>query len=156
MPENNKAALTYSYKSDRYFTNDFRPTNVGFGLSHVLPMIVALLTSDGRTVILESPESHIHPRGQAELGRLIALAAENGAQVFIETHSDHIINGIRVAAKRRDISPEKVNIMFFDKSSANMESHTLVHAIRVDANGSLSHYPDFFLDEWSNQLAELI
>lgn len=44
-------------------------------------------------MIIENPEAHIHPRGQAEMGRLIALAAAAGMQLFVETHSDHIVNG---------------------------------------------------------------
>ncbi len=75
----------------------YRAVNVGFGLSYVLPIVLALLvTKPGGLVIIENPEAHLHPRGQSYLGRLIALAAEAGVQVVVETHSDHIINGIRL------------------------------------------------------------
>ncbi|MBV6429006.1 MAG: hypothetical protein KIPDCIKN_03543 [Haliscomenobacter sp.] len=83
-------------------TNPFKPKNVGFGLSYVLSVIVALLTSQkGGLIILENPEAHLHPRGQAKLGELIALAARNGAQIILEIHSDHILNGIRVMNGRK-------------------------------------------------------
>jgi len=49
--------------------------------------------------VIENPEAHIHPQGQAELGKLMALAASSGAQIIVETHSDHVINAIRVAVK---------------------------------------------------------
>ncbi|WP_180834594.1 AAA family ATPase, partial [Vibrio parahaemolyticus] len=66
----------------------------------VLPIVLALLvTKPGGLVIIENPEAHLHPKGQSYLGRLIQRTAEAGVQVIIETHSDHLLNGIRVAAR---------------------------------------------------------
>ncbi len=82
------------------YTNDFLPINVGFGITYVLPLIVVLLTAQpGDLILIENPESHLHPKGQAAIGKLMALAAQNGVQIFAESHSDHIINGVRVAVK---------------------------------------------------------
>ena len=76
----------------------YRPTHVGFGLTYTLPVVVALLATPPRgLLLLENPEAHIHPRGQAALGTLISLAASGGTQVLLETHSDHVLNGIRLA-----------------------------------------------------------
>ena len=157
VPEVNKVILDYQFDVRNDKTNSFRPKNVGFGISYVLPIILALLTvEEGKIVVIENPESHIHPRGQAELGKLIALAAQTNAQIFVETHSDHILNGIRVAVKEEKINKEHVNILYFDKTTNEKESYTNIHKIRVDKNGELSEYPINLSDEWSNQLFKLM
>lgn len=150
--------LEYVYKQPNYgSTNKFKPENVGFGITYALPVVTTLLSSrPGQLIIIENPESHIHPRGQAELGKLIARAAMNNVQIIVETHSDHILNGIRVAVKEEDITPDKVAIFYFDKIITTSEQYTEVTDIKIDKNGTLSEYPENLLDEWSNQLSKLI
>ena len=143
----------------------YKPTNVGFGYSHVLPIIIqVLLAKPNSIVILENPEAHLHPRGQAEIGKLIAETVARGVQVFVETHSDHVINGIRVAVKKCIVKPEDVNIAFFERSPHNVvaddgatrdEIYSEVRNIKVGADGSLSEYPTDFMDEWSIQQLRL-
>ena len=157
VPEINKVILDYQFTLGFGKTNSYKSKNVGFGITYVLPVILSLLTAEeGKIIIIENPESHIHPRGQAELGKLIALAARTGAQLFIETHSDHILNGIRVAVKEQCIDKSKVNILYFDKETTDTEQFSKITSIKVDKNGALSDYPKDFLDEWSNQLSKLI
>jgi len=157
VPYINLITLYYQFDYGNNKTNTFLPKNVGSGISYVIPVILILLTAtEGKTIIIENPESHIHPRGQVEIGKLIALAAQNGAQVFVETHSDHILNGIRVAVKESKVDKDKVNILFFDKETTEIEQYTKITSIKIDKNGSLSDYPDNFMDEWSNQLSKLI
>lgn len=157
VPEVNKVILDYQFDLMKDKTNSFRPKNVGFGISYVLPVVLALLTAEeGKIIVIENPESHIHPRGQAELGKLISLAASIGAQLFVETHSDHILNGIRVAVKDNLVDKAKVNVMYFEKTTTEKEQFTKITQIRVDKNGTLSEYPKGFLDEWSNQISKLI
>ena len=144
----------------------FKPQNVGLGISYVLPVLVTLLTSwPGAIIIIENPEAHIHPRGQAKLGELIARAAAFGVQLFVETHSDHVINGVRVAVRDGILKPEDVNIAFFERRPHQVlgvdgeictEIYSEINPIRVDNNGMLSDYPKGFLDEWDNQLEELM
>ncbi|MBQ3096891.1 MAG: DUF3696 domain-containing protein [Kiritimatiellae bacterium] len=165
VPELSKVIMSYQYQQGRS-APQFRPQNVGFGLSYILPMLVELLFShEGEILVLENPEAHLHPRGQAEIGKLLAKAAANGVQLFVETHSDHIINGIRVAAKQGAISHDDVNISFFERKEhevvdasgkRGVEIYSTVSDIKVDRNGSLSSYPDGFMDEWNNQLVELL
>lgn len=144
----------------------FDPKNVGFGISYTLPVILTLLTSrQDDIVIIENPEAHLHPKGQAKMGELIARAVASGVQVFAETHSDHVINGIRVAVAEKIIKPEDVNIAFFERKehgaeqdggADGKETYAEVRNIKVDDQGSLSEYPADFMDEWNNQLMELI
>lgn len=157
VPHVDKVLLNYEFELLKGKTSAFKPANVGFGISFVLPVITSLLLAKRETIIiLENPESHIHPRGQAELGKLMALAAANGAQLFIETHSDHIINGIRVAVKEGLINRSNVRISYFEKETTKEEQFTAITEIKVDKNGELSEYPKDFLDTWNNQLLKLI
>jgi len=157
VPVANKVILDYQFELIKSKTNSFRPKNVGFGITYVLPVVLALLTAEeGKIIVIENPESNIHPKGQAALGKLIALAANIGAQLFIETHSDHILNGIRVAVKEKSIDKSKVNVMYFDKLTTDTEQFSNITPIKVDKNGELSEYPKDFMDEWSNQLLKLV
>jgi len=152
-----KVILNYQFQNKESLSNKFRPKNVGFGISYVLPIIVTLLSfKRDKIVIIENPEAHIHPRGQAEMGRLIALAAASGMQLFVETHSDHIVNGIRVAVKDELIDSRKVNISYFSRQTTETEQFCKIQNIQVDKNGELSDYPIDFMDEWNNQLLKLI
>lgn len=158
--ELNRTVLSLSYMrgADKI---RYTPQNVGFGISYVLAVVVALLASaENDILIIENPEAHLHPKGQAELGRLLSLVASRGAQIFVETHSDHIINGIRVAVKKEEISKEDTSVAFFSRRGGYTtrglpEEFTSIETISIDENGELSNYPDDFLCEWSNQLAKL-
>lgn len=153
-------------QSVAYGDKKFKPENVGFGVSDILPVLTALLTSrPGGIVIIENPEAHLHPKGQAKMGELLARAAAYGVQLFVETHSDHVINGIRVAVADKLIQPDDVNIAFFerrehgvsrDDGSVGTETYAEVCNVKVDGKGALSEYPDGFMDEWGNQLLELL
>lgn len=160
---NEETRISYQFGTNRGNTLDFKPKNVGFGLSYVLPVVVALLTAnDQKLIIIENPESHIHPRGQAELGKLFAAAAEAGAQLLVETHSDHILNGIRVATREKAIHPDKVVAFYFKRSSEDNCSE--ITPILIDGNGKLhrkatdgtnAKIPKGFFDEWTNSMAKL-
>lgn len=150
--------LEYVFKQPNFGnTNRFKPENVGFGISYALHIVTALLKAKtGDLIIIENPESHIHPRGQAELGKLIALVAQNDVQIIIETHSDHILNGIRVGVKENPAMKDRTIMFYFKKVVTETEQFTKVTDIEIDKNGTLSEYPEHLLDEWSNQLSKLI
>lgn len=157
VPHVDKVLLNYEFELLKGKTSAFKPINVGFGISFVLPVITSLLLAKQESIIiLENPESHIHPKGQAELGKLMALAAANGAQLFVETHSDHIINGTRVAVKEGLIGRSHVKISYFEKETTKEEQFTRITEIKIGKNGELSEYPKDFLDTWNNQLLKLI
>ena len=138
-------------------TNRFKAENVGFGITYVLPVVLALLKSKpGDLLIIENPESHIHPRGQVILGRLMSIAAMSGVQIIVETHSDHIINGIRVAVKENLIAKNKALIYYFEKVIESDEQYSKITNIEIDEKGELSEYPKDMLDEWNDQLMKLL
>lgn len=138
------------------YTDKISPVNVGFGIPYVMPVILSILISKpGELLIIENPESHLHPKGQAQLGRLMALAAQSGVQIICETHSDHVINGIRVATKENEIDHKSVGLFYFDKSKDN-SLDTVITSICIDRKGELDQYPQGLLDEWGNLMEKLI
>lgn len=149
--------LSYQFEVGKGYTEHMRPTNVGFGLTYVLPVVTAVISArPGDLLIIENPESHLHPQGQALLGKLFALAAEQGVQLFVETHSDHVLNGVRVAVKRKQVSPDKVGIFFFERDFEAEEHVTHIIQPYLDENGRLDKKPKGFFDEWGKQLDELL
>ena len=128
-----------------------RPTNMGFGVSYALPIVVAgLLADDGAVLIVENPEAHLHPRGQSLIGRFLGRIAGNGVQVIVETHSDHVINGIRYAAAvDGTVDPAAALILF----SGNRD--TTFEPIDLTSEGSLSRWPAGFFDQMDLDLGGL-
>lgn len=148
----NLSQLNYYY-IDTQKSNDYRPINVGFGITYVLPVITALIKAKPNSIlILENPEAHLHPKGQRKIGELIAETAHRGVQIFLETHSDHIINGIRLAVKNKKLNAKDVAVCYF---TANQTGH-IVETPQILDNGKLDYWPEGFFDEWDNALNELI
>ncbi|MBR5964578.1 MAG: DUF3696 domain-containing protein [Treponema sp.] len=142
--ENNQSQNAYFPAYD-----GISPSETGFGLSFTLPVIIALLYNDEkkseRIVMIENPEAHLHPAAQTSLGLLIALAAASGKQVIIETHSDHIIDGIRIATKQNKIHSSDVKIHFFKRNS--FEEETSIETPELYQDGRLSFWPEGFFDQ---------
>ena len=139
--------IKYSFDVEEGFpTNDFRSENVGFGVSYVLPIIVAILSmpKDG-LIILENPEAHLHPHGQAKLAELICLAAQTGIQVIVETHSDHIINGCLVACKKEQINADNIKIYYFNRDEKMHASKAI--EVPVHKGGKIKNPPIGFFDQ---------
>lgn len=151
--------LTIQFDSgpDNVITNEFRPINVGFGLTYVLSIIISILSSQsGDIIILENPEAHLHPKGQSMMGVLASIAAEHGVQLFIETHSDHILNGIRLSVKSNQIESEKIEIFYFDRPKGDPNHKSKIKNIKILDNAKLSEFPVGFFDEWNNALFKLV
>lgn len=130
-----------------------RPTNVGFGLTYVLPVVVACLTAKpGAMLLLENPEAHIHPQGQSAIARLTCAAAAAGAQVVVETHSDHILNGVRLAVKRGLLSAEDVVLQYFRREDDGIA----IVSPGIGPDGMLAQWPEGFFDEWDRSLDQLL
>jgi len=133
----------------------YRPTNVGFGLTYSLPILVACLAApEGALLLIENPEAHLHPRGQAALGELLALSAADGIQILVETHSDHVLNGIRLSVKRKQVEPEDVQLHYFTRHLASGDC--TVESPAILPNGELSNWPEGFFDQWERSLDALL
>ncbi|GAB3981216.1 DUF3696 domain-containing protein [Actinoallomurus acanthiterrae] len=135
-------------------TRPRRPTNVGFGLTYVLPVVIACLTArPGTMILLENPEAHIHPQGQSAMARLTCAAAAAGAQLVVETHSDHILNGVRLAVKRGLLPASDVRLNYFQREA---DGRIDVISPALGPDGMLSHWPPGFFDEWDRSLDQLL
>lgn len=133
-------------------SESMRPINVGFGVSYVLPVIIsASLIRPGGTLIIENPEVHLHPSAQSSLIKILCELSRSGVQVIIETHSDHIINGIRVYAKDNPFD-EQQNIIH---SVTEKAGKRYVRPIHIDKDGNLTATDDGFFDQITRDLMRL-
>jgi predicted ATPase len=105
-------------------------------------------------LLLENPEAHLHPQGQAALGELISRSANDGVQIIVETHSDHLLNGMRLAVKRRLIESNNVVLHFFSRSIETGEAS--VQSPAVLESGKLSNWPRGFFDQWDKDIDALL
>jgi predicted ATPase len=128
----------------------FNLVHVGYGVSQVLPIIVdALQKPRGTTFLLQQPEVHLHPKAQAELGSFLASTAKLGEKKFIiETHSDYLIDRIRMDVRDNEyLSENDVVILYFERSGGTVN----ISPIYIDKNGNLINTPNtyrgFFLEE---------
>ncbi|HBB9962456.1 TPA: DUF3696 domain-containing protein [Vibrio parahaemolyticus] len=153
--EAQKAAITYEYSHGFIKTSEIVPLNVGYGITHVLPIITQLLIAKPNDIlILENPEAQLHPKAQAKVAKLIALAAANNVQIILETHSDHILNGIRVATKQGLLSSDQTNLFFFKRETGHLD--VAKTQVKILEDGSLDNWPEGMFDEWDNQLDQLL
>ncbi len=136
--------------------NSHRATNVGFGLSYSLSVIAALLIATKipySMVVIENPEAHLHPKGQTAIARLISLCAMAGTQVIIETHSDHLFDGIRIAAKENEGFASNVQIHWFELDELE---NTEVHSPALNNDGRLDEWPKGLFDQFEINASKLI
>ncbi|GAA6623064.1 DUF3696 domain-containing protein [Scytonema sp. NUACC26] len=135
-----------SASKDRY-----KPANVGFGYHCVLPIVVSgLIAKPSEILIVENPEAHLHPRAQSRLARFLAKVSSCGVQVFIESHSDHILNGLRIAVLDQIIDYEDLNILYFQQNPEQP-----VVQIPVQPKGEIEEWPDGFFDQMDKDFSRL-
>lgn len=167
--------VAHKYDASNLIVDGNRSTNSGFGISYTLPIVLALLTMTGAIgedtsndrllawfnfisvnsgiLLVENPEAHLHPRGQTQIGRLMALAAGCGIQVIVETHSDYVLDGIRLAVKREEtVKSSYVKIKFLQR---DQENETELIDITLSDTGKIGRWPKGFFDQSSINLRDL-
>lgn len=124
--------------------------DVGYGVSQVLPLIVdSIEGKNGSTFLLQQPEVHLHPKAQAELGSFLAFIAKSQEKRFlIETHSDHLIDRVRMDLRDREyLAPEDVSLLYFERDNGEVT----IHQLDLDECGNIVNAPpgyrQFFLQE---------
>ena len=129
-------------------------TDVGYGVSQSLPILVDVLERSDRrrehkcAFLLQQPEVHLHPRGQAELASLFVQAfKQSGNRFLIETHSDYIIDRVRISVRKGLLKPDDVSVLYFEPKG----SAVAIHNMSLDEHGNLldapGGYRDFFVKE---------
>ena len=128
----------------------FNLIDVGYGVSQALPLIVDIvLNPPNSTFLLQQPEVHLHPKAQAGLASFLAYSAkEQNKRFVIETHSDYIIDRVRMDIRdRKYITPDDVAILYFEKTQGNVK----IHELNLDEYGNIINAPptyrQFFLEE---------
>lgn len=147
VPQTNFVTLGLRTSDD---TDFHRPIHVGFGLTQVFPIIVAALSAKvGDILLIENPEVHLHPGGQALMGRFLAEVAKAGVQVIVETHSDHVLNGLRRSVRAGCLSPEQIKLYFFQPRSLPGEQ---VVSPQMAPDGGVDFWPEGFFDQFDKDI----
>jgi predicted ATPase len=129
----------------------YKPPNVGFGYSYALPIIVSgLIARSGEILIVENPEAHLHPYAQSQLSNFLSRVSATGVQVFIESHSDHVLNGLRIAVLDQVVKSADLTVLYFDRRLSET-----IKQIPVESDGSIKIWPDGFFDQNSADFSRL-
>ncbi|UQR61599.1 DUF3696 domain-containing protein [Bradyrhizobium sp. C-145] len=132
-----------------------RPSNTGYGLGYVFPLLVALTTMKAnQAIIIDAPEGHLHPKAQSIMGTILSRFAASGVQIIVESHSDHILSGVRISVKDKVLPPNKVALHFFQGRSGEQDAVSIVTP-SLDQNGSIDAWPEGFFDQAELDLARL-
>lgn len=138
----------------RIGTKEFKPSNVGFGYSYILPIIVSgLIAQEGEILIVENPEAHLHPRAQSRLTEFLAKVASCGVQVFVESHSEHILHGLQIAVKSKEIelTNEDVSVLYFHEKENGYFTQ-----IPIKPNGKIEKWVEGFFDQAEKDLDTIL
>ena len=129
--------------------------DVGYGVSQVLPILTELFRDSQTSMfLLQQPEVHLHPSAQAALGSLFCRIAAWNRQLVIETHSDHLLDRVRMDVRdgRANLKPDDVSILFFERSDLDVR----IHSLRLDQEGNVLGAPEsyrrFFMEETRRSL----
>ena len=134
-------------------TNFHRPIHTGFGLTQVLPLLVAAVSADREDFLLvENPEVHLHPSGQAAMGEFLAEVSAAGVQVLAETHSDHVLNGVRRAVKKGILPPDDAVLHFFRPRGEAGDDRSQIESPRLDSQGRVDAWPEGFFDQFDKDM----
>jgi len=129
--------------------NSFNLVDVGYGVSQVLPILVDTIQRSGTNdvFLLQQPEVHLHPSAQAELGSYFAQQVKKNGRFVIETHSDFIVDRIRMEVRKKTLRPEDVSLLYFERA----KSGATIHHLELANDGSIMNppkgYREFFLNE---------
>jgi predicted ATPase len=145
--------IKYGYRG-KHSLQDLRASNIGFGVSYSLPIVVALLSAKpGALILLENPEAHLHPKGQSKLVELMARAAESGIQVVVETHSDHIFNGILKAVTEGTLDKNNAKVHYCELNRLNISKNT---EIKFMEGGRIINPRPGFFDQFDEDLDAML
>lgn len=142
--------ITHNYTSGASVLS----TNVGFGVSYVLPLIITgLIAEKGAMIIVENPEAHLHPSAQTSVAEYLAKIAQAGVYVIVETHSDHFINGIQIAVAEKQLNPTRVIINYVNQTKVTHRPE--IKPITLTEKAELSEWPDGFFNQTQKNYARL-
>ena len=131
-------------------------TSVGVGVSQALPVVLlCLLATPGSIVLIEQPELHLHPAMQLKLADFLLACSRTGRQIVIETHSEHVINRLRlrVVADETSATADVVRLLFAEQENGE----TFYRISDINEVGGLStDWPKGFLDVTADESTRLL
>jgi predicted ATPase len=131
-----------------------RPYHMGSGVSFAIGVIVSCLSAEpDDIVIIENPEIHLHPKAQSDLTEFLCFVANAGVQVILETHSDHVFNGIRKAIVKKEIAHTDTAVQFFQLDD-NAVSHNIL--IELNEHGRVLAHPKGLFDQFDDDLDQIL
>lgn len=144
--------LSFGFKRIGENNDYFKAVNCGFGYSYILSVLLQVLSSSGGALFLENPEAHLHPCAQSRLMKVICeTCLKRGTQLFVETHSEHILNAVRLMSVKKEsrLINKDVSLYFFDKDFSVMELH-------LDEFGQINPWPSGFFDQQEEDLSAIL
>ena len=127
--------------------------DVGYGVSQSLPILVDVRSERQCVFLLQQPEVHLHPRAQADLAELFVESyRKNRNRFLIETHSDYIVDRIRILVRTGSVKPEDVSILYFEPVGNSVKIHNLA----LDKHGNLRDAPDGYRDFFVRETDRLL
>ena len=122
--------------------------DVGYGVNQLLPILVRMFIAPQMTFLMQQPEVHLHPKGQAELSSLLAaLVKQREHNFIIETHSDSMINRARIEIMNKRIAPKDVSLIYLEPAGNSVKVHNIQFDEQANLLDAPSGYRDFFLNE---------
>lgn len=143
--------LSLDFQTNYTNKSAFSSINCGYGYSYILPIIVDAVTMNNGMILIENPEAHLHPKAQSEMMKMLCSELGNkDVQVFIETHSEHILNGMRLQSLiNKNISNQDCSLYFFDKDF-------MVKHLKMDERGQIDNWPVGFFDQQEKDLSQIL
>lgn len=130
------------------------PTNVGSGISYLISILIVCLASEkNSTILIENPEIHLHPKAQSKLMKFLYFIAGSGRQLFIETHSDHIFNGIRAGVSSNEMDSKKIAVNFINCDEKDGSANSVIQFGKM--GNVVNPIPDLF-DQFELDLNKMI
>lgn len=131
-----------------------RPYHMGSGVSFAIGVIISCLSAKlDDIVVIENPEIHLHPRAQSDLTEFLCFAANAGIQIILETHSDHVFNGIRKSIVKKEISNSDVAVNFFQLNDNSISKNTV---IEINEYGRVATHPKGLFDQFDDDLDQIL
>lgn len=141
---------TYSVADSSYR----RPKNVGSGISYLISILVLCLSSTKDDIlIIENPEIHLHPKAQSKVCEFLYFIADSGVQIFVETHSDHIFNGIRAGIATNEMKTDNVTVNFFNLNDKECTENSV---IEFGPKGQIKNAPAGLFDQFDVDLDRML
>ena len=143
-----------SYRKSVNGSRETKPYHIGTGVSYVANIVIAALScKQGSLFVVENPEIHLHPGAQSKLLEFLCYLSARGLQIIVETHSDHMFNGLRKNVKKKVISVGQVGVYFFKLDENDLSRPVF---IELDENGSVRNHEKGLFDQFDNDLDELL